>query len=36
MAVRDSIDILSIFAHDGTDLWIDDIRFYGLSPSEIK
>ena len=36
MAVRDSVDILSIFAHDGTDLWIDDIRFYGLSPSEIR
>lgn len=35
MAVRDSIDILSIFAHDGSDLWIDNIRFYGLSPSEI-
>jgi len=35
MAVRDSITLLSFFAHDGSDLWIDDIRFWGMSPKEL-
>lgn len=35
-AVRDSVTLLSIFAHDGSDLWIDDIRLHGISPSEIR
>lgn len=34
-AVRDSINTITFFATDGGDLWIDDVRFHGLSPSEI-
>ncbi|HXP91703.1 MAG TPA: DUF2341 domain-containing protein [Fibrobacteria bacterium] len=33
--VSDSVTTFSVFGQDGTDLWIDDIRFNGLSPSEI-
>ena len=34
-AVRDSISRFSVFGQDGSDFWIDDIRFHGLSPAEI-
>jgi hypothetical protein len=33
--VSDSVTTFSVFGQDGTDLWIDDIRFNGISPSEI-
>ena len=36
VGVRDSITTFSVFGQDGSDLWIDDIRFNGLSPSEIQ
>lgn len=34
-AIKDSVNTLSLFVNDGGDLWIDDIRFLGLTESDI-
>lgn len=34
--VKDQVNTLTFFAQNGADLWIDDIRLYGISPAEIR
>lgn len=34
-AIKDSVNTLSFFFHDGGEMWIDDIRFHGLTSSDI-
>jgi len=35
-AVRDSVTNLSYFVSDGSTLWLDDIRFYGIDRDDLK
>lgn len=34
-AIEDSVNTLSFFFHDGGEMWIDDIRFHGLTATDI-
>lgn len=34
-AIKDSVNTLSFFFHDGGEMWIDDIRLHGLTASDI-
>lgn len=36
MAVRDSINYLTFLIEGGTDLWLDDIRFHGIAPDDLR
>lgn len=35
-AVKDSVNTFTVFGQGGSDLWIDDVRFHGLSPAEVQ
>lgn len=35
-AIRDEITNINFFASDGFDLWIDDVRIYGINPDILK
>lgn len=34
-AIKDSVNTLSFFYYEGGEVWIDDVRFHGLAPSDI-
>jgi hypothetical protein len=35
-AICDSVTNLTLFFYNGTDFWIDDIRFYGINRDDLK